>query len=213
MGHEQSPTEYEEATVNLSATEERKVIKGNNGKKDSPKDKEVHKDELIKINEIIEERDNGENNYSGRNVRNLKSKNICSPLKKQILARLGFGMENKLMTQTATLVESEENMVWRHDLEGLEVNESAPSSQDRYCPEYEFVQVKHERENLEVYVNDNKTYIKDNVEKDYSPETREVNRNPALDKANTSLGHTRTNIDWKKTEETQVEKHQKEEIC
>ena len=122
-------------------------------------------------------------------------------------------MENKVETQIATLVESEENMVWRHDLEGLEVNESAPSSQDRYCPEYEFVQVKHEREKLEVHVNDNKTYIEDNVEKDYSPETREVNTNPALDKANTSLEHTRTNIDWKKTEETQVEKHQKEEIC
>ena len=36
MGHEQSPTEYEEATVNLSATEERKVIKGNNVKKRIP---------------------------------------------------------------------------------------------------------------------------------------------------------------------------------
>ena len=39
MGHEQSPTEYEEATVNLSATEERKVIKGNNGIKDSSKER------------------------------------------------------------------------------------------------------------------------------------------------------------------------------
>ena len=83
MGHEQSPIEYEEATLNLNATEERKVIRGNDGKEDSPEDRETNKDKLIKINEMNEERGYGKNNYSDRNIRNLKFENINSPLKKQ----------------------------------------------------------------------------------------------------------------------------------
>ena len=114
-------------------------------------------------------------------------------------------MEDEVRTQMATIVESEGNMVKEKDEESLEINESAPSNQDRYCPEYEFVQVKHEGANLEVHVNDNKIYIEDNAKRHDSPETREVDKNLALDKLNTSLEHTRTNLDWKKTEETQVE--------
>ena len=44
--------------------------------------------------------------------------------------------------------------------EGLEINESAPSNQDTYCPEYEIVQMKNEGANLELHVNEIKIYIR-----------------------------------------------------
>merc|ERR1711963_424552 len=86
------------------------------------------------------------------------------------------------------------NMVKKE--ESIEINESAPTNQDRYYPEYEFVQVEHEEASLEAHVNDNKTYTEDNIERH--------DKNLALDKLNTSLEHTCTSLDWKKTRETQV---------
>ena len=47
MGYEQNPIEYEEATLDLNATEERKVIRGNDGKEDSPEDRETNKDKRL----------------------------------------------------------------------------------------------------------------------------------------------------------------------
>ena len=100
---------------------------------------------------------------------------------------------------------SDRNIIKEMDEESIEITESAPSSQNIYCLEYEHVQMKHEGANLELHVNEDKTYIEDNVERHVSPERKEENKNLALDKLNTSLEHTQTNLDWKETEQTQVE--------
>ena len=47
MGYKLNPIEYEEATLGLQATEDRKVIRGNDERKDSPEDRETNKDKHI----------------------------------------------------------------------------------------------------------------------------------------------------------------------
>ena len=66
---------------------------------------------------------------------------------------------------------SDRNIIKEMDEESIEITQSAPSNQNIYCLEYEHVQMKHEGANLELHVNEDKTYIGDNVEKHDSPET------------------------------------------
>ena len=47
MGYKLNPIEYEDATLGLQATEDRKVIRGNDERKDSPEDRETNKDKHI----------------------------------------------------------------------------------------------------------------------------------------------------------------------
>ena len=59
-------------------------------------------------------------------------------------------------------------------------------------------------------MNENKIYIRDNVEKHDSPETERVNKSLALGTLDTSLEHTRANLDWKKIKETKVKTNSEE---
>ena len=138
MGYKLNPIEYEEATLGLQATEDRKVIRGNDERKDSPEDRETNGDKHIKIKEMNEKRGERMNNDEEKDGNNDSS---------------------------------ERNIIKEMDEESIEITESAPSSQNIYCLEYEHVQMKHEGANLELYVNEDKTYIGDNVEKHDSPET------------------------------------------
>ena len=82
----------------------------------------------------------------------------------QILIRLGFGMEDEVKTEMATIGEIKENMIKNE--ERLEIDESAPSNQDRYYPEYEFVQAEHEEASLEAHVNNDKIYTEHHDERE-----------------------------------------------
>ena len=133
--------------MDLKATEERKVIRDNDGKVDSPEDRETNEDKHIKIKEMNEKRGERMNNDEEKDGNNDSS---------------------------------DRDTVKGKDEEGLEINNSAPSSQDTFCPRYEIV---HERANLELHANE--IYIGDNIEKHDSPETKKVNKNLALVKSDT----------------------------